>query len=313
MFGIGTPELIVILVVALIVFGPQRLPEIAAQVGKAIRDFRQMSSDLTGEFNRTLAFEEAPPAAALDPSPALSQETVTAQAWPEAGVTAAAGASGAPSGQNGHDAITTPLAVETIPVDVPAPAATETIWQEPIPANGHSDEGLLATKADPLAAVSLLEEPVRMLPVVPDGPATAAGPAAGAPADEMPDAPATSAPEPDVALVAATAEPAPAVATAEPVAALAPAAALAVAAPPADEPAAPDPAPVPATTAELDTPAAAMNGTAVFADWDTRAPRVRVDPGAEMTIREKIEAQIAAEAFRERRRRARYSRYGRLR
>ena len=41
MFGIGVPELIVILVVALIIFGPGRLPEIGAALGKGIRDFRK--------------------------------------------------------------------------------------------------------------------------------------------------------------------------------------------------------------------------------------------------------------------------------
>ncbi len=42
MFGsIGTPELLVILVIALIVFGPRRLPELGSTIGKAIRDFRR--------------------------------------------------------------------------------------------------------------------------------------------------------------------------------------------------------------------------------------------------------------------------------
>jgi sec-independent protein translocase protein TatA len=41
MFGIGAPELIVILVVALVIFGPGRLPEIGGALGKGIRDFRK--------------------------------------------------------------------------------------------------------------------------------------------------------------------------------------------------------------------------------------------------------------------------------
>lgn len=55
MFGIGYQEMFVILVVAMIVFGPRRLPEIAGQVGRWVRDFRRMSSDLTGEFEKTFA------------------------------------------------------------------------------------------------------------------------------------------------------------------------------------------------------------------------------------------------------------------
>ncbi len=41
MFGIGVPELIVIMVIALIIFGPGRLPEIGSALGKGIRDFRK--------------------------------------------------------------------------------------------------------------------------------------------------------------------------------------------------------------------------------------------------------------------------------
>src|SRR5215211_6703679 len=55
MFGIGYQEMFVILVVALVVFGPSRLPELAGQVGRWVRDFRRMSSDLTGEFEKTFA------------------------------------------------------------------------------------------------------------------------------------------------------------------------------------------------------------------------------------------------------------------
>jgi sec-independent protein translocase protein TatA len=41
MFGLGAPELIVILVVALLIFGPGKLPEIGAALGRGIRDFRK--------------------------------------------------------------------------------------------------------------------------------------------------------------------------------------------------------------------------------------------------------------------------------
>jgi len=50
-FGMGGMEIMVIMVVALIIFGPGRLPEIGAQVGKAVRDFRRTTNDLTREFN----------------------------------------------------------------------------------------------------------------------------------------------------------------------------------------------------------------------------------------------------------------------
>ena len=41
MFGLGMPELIIILVVALLVFGPGKLPEIGSALGRGIRDFKR--------------------------------------------------------------------------------------------------------------------------------------------------------------------------------------------------------------------------------------------------------------------------------
>jgi sec-independent protein translocase protein TatA len=41
MFGLGAPELIVILVVAVLVFGPGKLPEIGSALGKGIKDFKK--------------------------------------------------------------------------------------------------------------------------------------------------------------------------------------------------------------------------------------------------------------------------------
>jgi len=41
MFGIGVPELVVIMVIALIVFGPGKLPEIGGALGRGIRDFKK--------------------------------------------------------------------------------------------------------------------------------------------------------------------------------------------------------------------------------------------------------------------------------
>jgi len=46
MFGLGTPELIVIMVIAFLVFGGKKLPEIGAGLGKGIRSFKKGLSDV---------------------------------------------------------------------------------------------------------------------------------------------------------------------------------------------------------------------------------------------------------------------------
>src|SRR5260221_6879655 len=53
----GPMELLLIVVLALIVFGPAKLPEIMGQVGRAIADFRRATSELSDEFNRTIQAE----------------------------------------------------------------------------------------------------------------------------------------------------------------------------------------------------------------------------------------------------------------
>ena len=49
MFDVGIPELVLILVVALVVFGPGKLPEVGSALGKSIREFRRATQALTDE------------------------------------------------------------------------------------------------------------------------------------------------------------------------------------------------------------------------------------------------------------------------
>lgn len=50
MFGLGTGELIVVLALALIFIGPEKLPQIATQLGKMVRKVREAIDDLKDEF-----------------------------------------------------------------------------------------------------------------------------------------------------------------------------------------------------------------------------------------------------------------------
>ena len=52
--GIGPAELLVVLVLALLVVGPKRLPEMAAQLARFMRAFRRYSANVTREFNETV-------------------------------------------------------------------------------------------------------------------------------------------------------------------------------------------------------------------------------------------------------------------
>lgn len=58
MFNIGPTELIVVLIIALIVFGPKRLPEIGRTVGKSLREFKRASEGIRDELHLNLDDDE---------------------------------------------------------------------------------------------------------------------------------------------------------------------------------------------------------------------------------------------------------------
>ena len=59
-FGIGGGEILLVLIVALIIWGPGKLPEIARTMGKAVRTLKKASFDLTSNLTREIEANERP-------------------------------------------------------------------------------------------------------------------------------------------------------------------------------------------------------------------------------------------------------------
>ena len=71
MFGsIGMPELVIILVIALIIFGPRKLPELGRSLGKSIGEFRRASNELRSTLEEEIRVEDQKTAAPKSTTPA---------------------------------------------------------------------------------------------------------------------------------------------------------------------------------------------------------------------------------------------------
>ena len=87
-FGVGPGELILVLVVALIVFGPRRLPELGSSLGQAIREFRRASSELTREIREVTEVDRP---ATITPSTTQTPTVSTPLGCPSCGAANAEG------------------------------------------------------------------------------------------------------------------------------------------------------------------------------------------------------------------------------
>lgn len=165
MFGtLGGPELLLILVIALIVFGPSKLPEMGKSIGKMLVEFRRASND----FKRTIEdeveaekvrtavepprFEPAPAASAGTAAPAAAPWAAPpAPASPPDGATADAAPLGvpqeAPAAPEAGDAATPPGAGDAPAPLVAGDAPTRpTVDREPSPAPAGASTGAQGAK-----------------------------------------------------------------------------------------------------------------------------------------------------------------------
>ncbi len=82
MFGsLGFPEILFILVLALLVFGPKKLPEVGRTIGRALGEFRRATGDLKRSFDQEIREDASPPPGAeatRDQSPGAEQAAAPA-------------------------------------------------------------------------------------------------------------------------------------------------------------------------------------------------------------------------------------------
>ena len=119
-FNIGPGELIIVLIIALIVVGPGKLPDVGAALGKSIKEFRKAATDVKESTNLdapAAVTAAAAPVAAAAPAP----NVISATAVPNTIATAE------------PNTISTPPAAEPAPVAAAAPESAESSDEQPAP------------------------------------------------------------------------------------------------------------------------------------------------------------------------------------
>jgi TatA/E family protein of Tat protein translocase len=107
MLNIGPQELLLVLIIGLLVVGPQRLPEISRQIGRGLREFRKIQDDVKGFVNLDEVTDQVKGMIRFDgdvPNGSVRRPPSTAAA-PSVHRSGRAGQQPAPSGEtpNGHD------------------------------------------------------------------------------------------------------------------------------------------------------------------------------------------------------------------
>jgi len=82
---IGVPEMLIILVIALIVFGPRKLPDLGRSLGKSLSEFKRASNDLRNTLDEEIRIEEKRETKSDVPSKTPQAKTTVATA-PDSGI-----------------------------------------------------------------------------------------------------------------------------------------------------------------------------------------------------------------------------------
>jgi sec-independent protein translocase protein TatA len=173
--NIGLPELAIVLIIALVVFGPKRLPEMGRQLGRTLREFKSATSDIRSQIGID---DIADSVNDLKSGLSLTSDSPHPTAETVAGAAVAAGAAASAVVDSPASALAdapAPAMVDTVSTDVPADAGTDadapvaddalTATDEPVDGSDYTvgDEpvdGSTATVADeavdgdPAAAVA---------------------------------------------------------------------------------------------------------------------------------------------------------------
>jgi sec-independent protein translocase protein TatA len=145
--NIGLPELAIVLIIALVVFGPKRLPEMGRQLGRTLREFKSATSDIRSQIGID---DIADSVNDLKSGLSLTSDSPHSAAETVAGATVG-GAVGAAVGAGAADSAVVDSPAST-PADASAPALVDTVSAD-VPADAGTDadevvEGEALTAAD---------------------------------------------------------------------------------------------------------------------------------------------------------------------